>query len=77
MYNFNLKIINDCLTETDNTTYCMARVAFAIAVTSFICMSAYGMYMNKTCNLSEFATGITMILGSGGASIALKSIKNP
>jgi hypothetical protein len=55
----------------------MARVAFAIALTSFIAFAAYGMYVNKTCNLSEFATGVTMILGSGGASIALKSIKNP
>lgn len=70
------KIINDCLTENDSTTFCLARISFAIAMVSFIGYAAYSLYVNKTCNLSEFATGITTILASGGASIALKSIKS-
>lgn len=70
------KLIQDCLTENDNTTFCIARVAFAVAMLSFIAYSIYGLYENKTCDLTSFATGITLILGSGGASIALKSIKS-
>jgi hypothetical protein len=77
MFNFlNFKIIKDCMTENDNQTFCMARVAFAIALFSFIGYASYSLYVNKTCNLTEFATGITTILASGGASIALKSIKS-
>lgn len=75
-YSKMFKFVQDLLTENDNTTWCIARVAFAIALGSYIAYSIYGLYENKTCDLTAFATGITLILGSGATGIALKSIKS-
>jgi hypothetical protein len=71
-----LKFIKDLLTENDSTTYCIARVAFAIALLGFMGNATYQLYSTHVLDLANFATGISTILASGGASIALKSVKS-
>lgn len=68
------KFVKDILTENDNQTFCIARVSLMIALTTFIVMAGYHLYMTHIIVLTEYSTGIMQILGGGGAIIGAKNI---
>ncbi len=66
------KAIKDMLTENDNSTYCLARVAAALAIIAFMAGTAYDMSIHHSFMYTNFANGIMQILGGGGAMIGMK-----
>jgi hypothetical protein len=81
------KLINDCLTEGDGTSYCAMRVAFFIAFFAYmagvnvaIALDIYNTLhpvvppIPPNFSIMNSASGISIILTAGGAAVALKGV---
>lgn len=68
-----IKFVKDLLTETDNETFCLARVALILSLFTFIGFSGYEVYNSKGFKASDFASGVMQILTGGAAIIGAKT----
>ena len=69
-----MKWIKDIFTESDGNAVCVAKVMAVAAFISFLTYAGYGLYLNKTPDLSNFANGLMVVLIGSGAVIAGKNL---
>ena len=71
------KVIHDCLTGVDGTTYDPARVYGAMAVNVFLINSVYAVIQNQNWDPVNYGTGFGILLAGFGAAVALKAKTEP
>lgn len=61
------------LTESDNCTYCIARVGLAAGIVAAIVLEVYNVVeLHKPFDIQAFGVGFGMLLTGGGAAAKLK-----
>jgi len=71
------KVIHDCLTGVDGSTYDPARVYGAMAVNVFLLCSMIAVFRNQVWNPVEYGTGFAALLAGFGAAVAFKAKTEP
>ena len=66
------KVFKDSFTESDGTSYCIAKITGFIAVISYLGNITYTIYLSHMIDPSAFGTGLGIVLGGCGALIAGK-----
>lgn len=67
------KFLVHCLTEVDNTTFDITRVALALGVLTFLALAVYHEISTGQFDMSNFGLGYGSLLGAGGAGVGIKS----
>jgi hypothetical protein len=73
---FNNKMLH-LFSGKDNTTLDIGRILWAISVVTFLLLSAYSIHNGQLFDPIAWGTGIGLVLGAGGAAIAIKSTTEP
>jgi hypothetical protein len=72
-----MKLINDCITEDDGTTYCGAKISAFVALFSYLGTTIY-MVVSDHSTIAvifpAFGTGLATVLAGCGVLIAGKQL---
>ena len=72
-----MKVIKDCITGIDGESFDVGRVLLASGAVTFLALSIYHVWHNKTFDPMGFGAGFGGILAGGGAGIGMKSKTEP
>ena len=68
--NMAVRFLNDLFTQSDNKTFCLGRVLWAISVFTYLSLNLGDVFINGTTfKAIEFGTGLGITLGGGGLGI--------
>ncbi|MBU6246485.1 MAG: hypothetical protein KGN77_01915 [Xanthomonadaceae bacterium] len=72
------KLLVDCLTGKDGTTFDMGRLLWAWGVISFTGLAGYSVvYLHAAFDAVGYGTGFAGVLAAGGAALGFKAKTEP
>jgi hypothetical protein len=72
-----IKIIKDCFTGSDNETYSLLRIAFAIVQIVYLILCICTCYVDHNFKMIDFGTGEAAILAAFGSALWLSKDTQP
>lgn len=71
------KIIKDCFTGSDNETYSLLKISFAVIQIVYIACTIWDCYLTHDFKMLEFAGGETGIIAAFGGALRLSKDLQP
>jgi hypothetical protein len=71
------KIIKDCFTGSDNETYSLLRIAFAVVQIVYLILCICTCYAEHNFKMIDFGTGEAAILAAFGSALWLSKDTQP
>jgi hypothetical protein len=68
-----MKLFKDILTESDNDTYCAAKVCAVAALFGFLAIAIIHVLHGKDIDFSQLGVGFGTVLGGSGVMIGAKN----
>jgi hypothetical protein len=72
-----IKFAQDLFTGSDNETFDVARILWAICVISLIAYTGFDLYQGRKFDIAAFAGGCAALLFGGGAGVWIKRETEP
>lgn len=67
------KFMKDCSTESDNATFDIFRIVFAISMLVFLGATLWTVFKSGAFSAQDFGNGFATLFGSGAAGTGIKS----